>query len=385
MNEVNELTELRELFGDPPAPTARVVAAARARLTEDDAKPVRRRRPWRLQLGLGLGLVAGATAAVVAVASTGGGEPVPRVPAQQAAQQHELARDFLLAGASTLERAKPLPAGAWWRQRAVDGKAFHVDSGGGYSVYMEMEHDSWESRTKYDPPQKWVDQDNVEHTNHELQHKYFTRPHEVRPRSAADVAAWRKDGSPTTWKVRSDDTEITLTKDNRKPPQYEGSPYLHTPNRDLTGADDRPDVVERMNLGKDPARFVAAIRKDAGFVDGSAQELMTGSRYLGDKLAAPASRAAAFRMLAGLKGVRSIGTVKDQMGRTGVGLAPPYIERTDGTVVEYQLVVDPRTYDVLGDQMVVKRAGKDKIPVGSVFSYGYVVSEGWTDAAPPQN
>ena len=42
MNETNELTEVRALFDSPPAPAPQVVAAARDRLTEDDAAAPRR-------------------------------------------------------------------------------------------------------------------------------------------------------------------------------------------------------------------------------------------------------------------------------------------------------------------------------------------------------
>jgi hypothetical protein len=171
--------------------------------------------------------------------------------------------------------------------------------------------------------------------------------------------------------------------DNKNPPSAEGSTYVRRPNPDVAGIDDQPDVDQRLQLGRAPAVFVAAVRKDAGFIEGSAQELMTGSRYVGDKLATPQSRAALFRMLANLPGIRSIGSVKDAHGRPGIGLAPPWMNRVDGTVVEYQLILDPRTYDILGDQMIVKKAGKDGVRPGALFSYGYTLSEGWTNQSPP--
>jgi hypothetical protein len=387
MNDIDELTMAAQLFKDPPEPSAQVIAAARARMTEPEpsartARQGRRRAPGRFSLGLGL--VAGiATAAVLVATIGGGGDPTPRLSAQEAQEQHLAARQLLLAAADTLDKEKPLKVGSYWRQRTVEGKAFHVDGdGNGYVVYAEVENDSWEAKYKALTLQ-WTNQDGVLITKSQKEHKFFSRPNPVGPQTPEDTAAWKKAGSPTRWKVTSDGDHLVLTMDNKNPPSAEGSTYVRRPNPDVAGIDDQPDVDQRLQLGKDPAVFVAAVRKDAGFIEGSAQELMTGSRYVGDKLASPQSRAALFRMLANLPGIRSIGSVKDAHGRPGIGLAPPWINRVDGTVVEYQLILDPRTYDILGDQMIVKKAGKDGVRPGALFSYGYTLSEGWTNESPP--
>jgi hypothetical protein len=388
MKQLDELTLAAQLFEDSPEPSAQVIAAARARMTEPEpsartARQGLRRAPRRFPLGLGL--VTGiAAAAVLVVTIRGGGDSTLRLSAQEAKEQHLAARQVLLAAADTLDKEKPLKVGSYWRQRTVEGKAFHVDGdGNGYLVYAEVENDSWEAKSKTVTPQS-TEQDDVLRTKSHKEHEFFSRPNPVGPQTPEDTAAWKKAGSPTQWKVTSDDDHFVLTMDNKNPPPAQGATYVRRPDPDAPGIDDQPDVDQRLQLGKEPAVFVAAARNDAGFIEGSAQELMTGSRYVGDKLASPQSRAALFRMLANLPGVRSIGSVKDAHGRPGIGLAPPWIERIDGSVVEYQLILDPRTYDVLGDQMIVKKAGKDGVRPGALFCYAYTLSEGWTNQSPPR-
>ncbi|TDD80473.1 hypothetical protein [Actinomadura rubrisoli] len=350
---MNELTEVRALFDDPPAPTAEVMAAARARLTEDETpRTVQRRRRW------GLGLAAGVAAAVVAAASIGGGAEAPKPPKEQAAGEHDAARRMLLVAASKLEKEQPLTPGRYWRQRTVHGQAYHVPPGKGYTVYTEVENDSWEARSKRD-------------------RRYFSvRANPVGPRTPEDEAAWRQAGSPARWTVGSDGDKLSLTRDN-KPLEEQRPTYVRNPNKGLVS----PET--RLRFGADPAAFVALVLRDAGFVDGSANELMVGSLYLGDKLAAPKARAAVFRRLAGLRGVRSIGEVQDARGRQGIGLAAPWVERVDGSVVEYQLVLDPKTYDILGDQSIVKKEGRNGLRPGVRYDYTCTLSEGWTNETPP--
>ncbi|RFU42227.1 hypothetical protein DZF91_07715 [Actinomadura logoneensis] len=334
--------------------------------------------------------VAAASAVAVALVGTSSDERGARASgpsAEETRVQSLAARRFLLAAADSLDKdTKPLPTGRWWRQRVVEGQAFHVGRGRGYTVDMEVEKDSWQSRTEHERPTEYVDENGRTVTPPpRLRHLSFARTRPVVPQTPADEAAWRTAGAPVRWQTTADGDKVNLTRDNTRPPQYEGSPYVQTPDRDATGHDAVPDVNERLRVGRDPAAFVAAMRAAPGFLEDSAQRLRAGSRFLGDKLATPRARAAAFRALAALPGVRSVGTVKDARGRSGIALAPPWIDRVDGTVVEYQLILDPRTYDILGDQMLVKRSGRNGVPAGALFSYGYVLEEGWTNTTPPSH
>ncbi|MFI0448359.1 hypothetical protein [Actinomadura sp. 6N118] len=362
---MDELTMVAETF-DEGGPSAQETDAGRRRL-EELMRPKPRKRPWRLQFGLGLGLVAAATAAVVVAASLGEGEAGPVLSEEQAAEQHLQARTFLLAAATRLEAGTalkaepPLKAGRYWRQRTLRGQAWRVvPKDGGYVIYTEVESDVWQPRTASG-------------------RGYFAeKAKPVGPRTPEDMAAWRKAGSPARWRAEADGDRLNLTIDNKPLEPHRPSYLILNPNTEP------PSVESRLTSGADPAAFVAMVRRDAGFVDGSANELMIGARYIGDQLAAPKSRAAVLRMLAGLSGVRSIGTVQDACDRKGVALAAPWVDRTDGSVVEYQLILDPKTNHVLGDQMILKKAGPTGMRPGIRFDYTCMLSEGWTNETPPR-
>ncbi|MFC6880527.1 MULTISPECIES: hypothetical protein [Actinomadura] len=360
---MDELTIVAEAF-DEGGPSALEAADGRRRLEElmRPAVPEPRRRRWRPRLGVGLGLVAAATAAVLATASLGDGEGTPALSKERAAEQHVRARTFLLAAATRLESGtKPNPwtppkPGRYWRQRTLRGQAWHVVSGG-YVIYTEVRSDAWQPGTG------------------QGRGHFAEKAEPVGPRTPEDVAAWRKAGSPTRWRAQADGDRLDLARD-AAPPEPHRPVYILDPDTEP------PSVPSRIATGADPAAFVAMARRDAGFVDGRANELMAGARYIGDKLAAPKSRAAVLRMLAGLSGIRSIGTVRDACGRTGIGLAAPWVERDDGSVVEYQLVLDPDTDNVLGDQMILKKPGKSGMRPGLRFDYTCTLTEGWTNETP---
>jgi hypothetical protein len=60
-------------------------------------------------------------------------------------------------------------------------------------------------------------------------------------------------------------------------------------------------------------------------------------------------RAAAYKMIAGLKGITTLGTVTDQHGRKGVAVA--YTRRGDaGALGQTRLIIDPRTGHALAKE-----------------------------------
>ncbi|WP_433337855.1 hypothetical protein [Spirillospora sp. CA-294931] len=281
---------------------------------------------------------------------------------EQAAEQHLQARTFLLAAATKLEAETPLKTGRYWRQHTLRGQAWRVvPKDGGYVIYTEVESDAWQPRTASG-------------------RGYFAeKAKPVGPRTPEDMAAWRKAGSPVRWLAEADGHRLDLTSDNKPVAPHRPSYLTLNPNTEP------PSVESRLTTGADPAAFVAMVRREAGFADGSANELMIGARYIGDQLAAPKSRAAVLRMLAGLSGVRSIGTVQDACDRKGVALAAPWVDRADGSAVEYQLILDPNTNHVLGDQMILKKAGKTGMRPGIRYDYTCTLSEGWTNETPSRD
>ncbi|MGW0430949.1 hypothetical protein ACWDV4_00140 [Micromonospora sp. NPDC003197] len=117
------------------------------------------------------------------------------------------------------------------------------------------------------------------------------------------------------------------------------------------------------------------IQTEGGYAPGSAesnQQLFGyASRLLLDTPAPPKVRAAAFRILAEIPGVRSLGTVTDDHGRSGQGL-----ELVDG-IATHQVIIDSSTHLLLADKSVGVLDGK----VIKEQSTLVLVAQ-WSDAAP---
>jgi hypothetical protein len=97
--------------------------------------------------------------------------------------------------------------------------------------------------------------------------------------------------------------------------------------------------------------------------------------------APPVLRAALYRAAAGLLGVKSLGTVTDQLGRRGVGLA------IDGDGIRHELIFSATTSALLAEQSVlVGHARGVHVALGtlldwSAYSAGRVVDR--LPASPP--
>jgi hypothetical protein len=114
-----------------------------------------------------------------------------------------------------------------------------------------------------------------------------------------------------------------------------------------------------------------------GFAPGSADsDRLTFSllgRMLLDTPAEPKVRAAAFRILADLPGVRGLGTVRDDSGRSGQG-----VEFTDGTYTE-RLIIDTATHLILANKV---SSGPKGTATPAKEGNTLVLTAEWSDAAP---
>ncbi|GAA3954467.1 hypothetical protein GCM10023085_41190 [Actinomadura viridis] len=416
MNRMNdemdeEMTMVRSLLPDPPPPSARATAEALAALEADIAgrdtgrrvrtgrtAPVRRVLPSLRPTALGglTGLVAAGAAAAVAVATLGGGgDPV----APEAADQPPTARSILLAAAEQAVKESP---GRYWRFQRENAQAYRVQGkGGGYTVLGSVtQWDDWRARSASDAD------------------VLYTRSLGSRPLTPADAAAWKKAGAPGSLRVRSNDLWLTLTMAPERgiggrPGEWTSERTRPADRKKLVDQAEEicarikkysasePDVDERCEavrkksrmtlegqraLANDPARFKELLFPRGGpGRTGAADDLMFGFDFLTRQPASPAVRAAAFRELAEIKGVRSIGTVKDGEGRTGIGLAARGEMRHDtGTVYDYQLILEPKTYRILaGQKLVVKAGGGDTgMRPGDVLHQEIVRGAGWTNEKP---
>ncbi|MEK8171529.1 hypothetical protein NKH77_25245 [Streptomyces sp. M19] len=95
-------------------------------------------------------------------------------------------------------------------------------------------------------------------------------------------------------------------------------------------------------------------------------------------------RAAAYRVIADLPGIRALGEVADPLGRRGLGFALPNPGDQPGYgTVESQLIVDPDTGALLTDQQTLVKpsaeAAEAGLTAGTPVNWTATVRATWTD------
>jgi hypothetical protein len=291
-------------------------------------------RVWLAGAGVA---VTGATAALVlattgvlsgtAPSSGGTAEPGPRPSSRPA----PTARAILLAAAVSAARA---PAtGRYWRVAIASGRA--IAAGPRAHPYAVMQRWApgiyWDSRSQ--SRRTWT-----------LNTSSYTSDL-VLPGARA---AWRAAGSPALPAAHAKEQAWWQT----------GGAIGNFGNSSLTAARYRA-------LPADPARLAALVRRAALAQDRT--EVTQGMFGIYDQMLkwdpiTPAVRAAVFRGLAALPGVRSTGRLTDPAGRAGYG-----IELTPGRGAERQvLVIAPRTGALLADEYFAVRSSQPAAPSGAV-------------------
>ncbi len=350
------------------ADLARITATAREPVGPARAvREARRRRP--LMLAAGTAAAAAVVAGVVAVpALTSGPEGVPARGTPPPID----ARSFLLASAALVEKAPTTAHGRYWYTRirtierarqpgkrvAAGTSANGTPRSGPYFPFRAYVGITWENWDPYrqGEPSRVVDRDIADS---------FATP--------ADKAAWERAGSPSLSDMKP------FSVDSR----YH-EPYLELGPKGTTMAalpklPDTPEGLEKLVRGDRKRRQRQLTRVRAG-----SQE----RPYLKDVYDAavgvitapttPKVRAAAYRMLAAQRGIRSLGHVRDGLGRAGVALAVRVDQPTmHGTVKgEEHLIIDPASANVLAKQFYPIEHGKvASDPSESTL----MVGDGWTD------
>jgi hypothetical protein len=373
---MDEISMVHRLLDEPP-PLPHVVAEGRERLFHSSARdsrttrttPAIRRAAFRTALGLGLTGAAAAAALVVATLMPGvGTSPRTRGPAVTDGS----AQNVLLAAAVRAESAPT--SGTYWHVRSMSRTTWPQKLGQGdnrYTVELLSVHENW---TKRDGQTWWGSRE------------------WVRPKTSEDEAAWRRDGSPTKWCMGKTDTE---------PPE---PICLHTApgTASLTHVGDDTFVVaegreltfaQLQGLPEDPdalgAWVVDAVKEDldrsvsADLLDYNVAEVL--ANLLVDVPAPPGVRAAAYRALADMPNVSSIGPTRDELDRAGVGIL---IDAGDwaGVVLPggrpfkagkltRRLIIDPDTSHVLASQA---SAGSSSDPTSGTL----ILEVGWSDEKP---
>ncbi|MFE6886950.1 CU044_5270 family protein [Streptomyces sp. NPDC057694] len=209
---------------------------------------------------------------------------------------------------------------------------------------------------------------------------------EVAPRTAADEARWRDAGSPTTVEVAAGEGAKRAFR-------------LGTgrPTVDRTALGDKiyalgPRNVSYKELRELPTK-TAALRQELERLstqDGTAGQGAERSAWLlrvtADLVTMPVEpgvRAAAYRVMADLPGVRMSADVSDPLGRKGVGVTFPTTNSTPLGSVRERLVVDPSTGELLADETLLvepsARARQAGLKAGTAVNYSATTKATWSE------
>ncbi|MEU6747539.1 CU044_5270 family protein [Spirillospora sp. NPDC046719] len=312
-----------------------------------------RTRPrWALP-GTAAAVAAVAAAAVVAWNALAP-EPIPRQRFVTSGPAHAV----LMAAAEKADRTEPK---RFWHAEGEVGQLIQRDHRGHrYTLLATFPTETWLPR---DP----VDGDGV--------HSYDIGGVRLRPVTPADARQYRLDGSP---------------RQNENPDPDMGIAIPDVPEGPRP--DDRIFEGDPARLPTDPVRLRTAmltwIRDHGGLPkDPDAWLFREAPGLLSDPVSQPsqALRAAVYRMLAGLPGVRDLGTVRDPLGRPALGVA---MDETTGDLgtLQWQILLSPSEDFLMASRAVVVRPGtaNSRVPAGSAQYYAVQRTAGWTDTPPAQ-
>lgn len=365
MNPMEELRAARpaHLTGGPVDPRTR-----QAELAHAFAQPTRVPRRGRKSLTWGLGLAGAAAAAVTAVALAVGSAPVvsPGAPDVAAQPVTLSAREVLLVAATSAER-RPAAAGDYWHVSSRSRSLHPVNEG--FVISIEQESESWVGADE-----QWGS----------------TRALGVKPATDADRAAWEKAGSPR---------ELTFAGRKRIPIQEsaERPRTGHTRGQEIFWLGRNVTMADLRSLPTDPAALKADLLRFYEGKDTESGAPMAEDAWLfrvtegliTDMPVSPEVLAAAFRMLADLPSVTSLGRVTDAAGRPGTAIAIADISQrkpgdTAKGVVQVRLIIDEKSGRALARESVVVKPGglQAGLEPGTVWSTHTILETGWTDEHP---
>ncbi|GAA3241701.1 CU044_5270 family protein [Actinocorallia longicatena] len=356
---MDELHALKDLLARPAAAQA-VKDEGRHRLRNTMLRgPAPKRRRTRLFAG-GLTVTAAGLATVVAL--VGGGSPAER---EAAPNGPPLPAPVLMSGSEVLTNAatavgRQPSEGAYWRISST-GVVARSATGRGYDVVQKMKQTFWLSTSP--GGKSWT----------VSQYLGFV------PATEADAAKWRADGSPESWRLEH--------KDPRCPKGRCAVQILSTkPQPVVTRAFGGKGVVGELAglpitiaqvraLPTDPAKLKAAIARRLPGAKGRFLDMLAfenGMQLIMNLPVSSGVRAATYRMMAALPGVRSLGEATDQLGRKGHAVTMG----ADGSKkVLHRVIIDPSTGLPLATEMFTPADG-------TVLNDTTVTAAGWTDDRP---
>ena len=417
---MDDLRLVRDLFAERPPPSPEVAAAARARMLAPRrplgrARILARRRP-RGGVGRRAWLLTGVPLAAAAAVITALAVPRTAVPpgarpgvyllpvgARAGADPGGPGRGVLLTAAQTVARtggpAVPPPGARYWVTRSQVGNFLRVGPGRHPYVILDKASDQrWYARAPQRPSPDLVQNLGVQFA------------------SATDATAWRRDGSPASWPVGQDTglAQPTGAADgsNRRIAAGRGQLTLGAvfsgPAPFSFGGGPLLSAAGLRALPADPSRLRDLIGRGWNRYEGVNREeyLFEVTPALLTLPVTPAVRAALYRMLAGLPGVKSLGPVTDAGGRAGVAVAlagrysgcgqESVLHRDGGTeehpafascTVEQRVVIDPASGLPLAQELRYTGlpGGQRWSAPDGLFSYQLFQASGWTGASPPES
>ncbi|MER5949829.1 CU044_5270 family protein [Streptomyces sp. NPDC001904] len=343
-------------------------------VTDRDSAPAPRGRPALLKpLGAVAALTAVAATAVIVTgvderpAPAGRPEAVPRSSATAVTDAR-----LVLLSAATKAAAAP-SEGTYWRTESRSEVVDVVGKAGHLFAVRDVSSSQWSVGVRKGTESLLVS--GLDST--------------VEPRTAADKRRWRDAGSPGT-------VEATVSSSDDGPKRAYTLGTGH-PTVDRTALGDRiyalgPRNVTYKELRRLPTgtaelrRLLERLSTQDGVTGQGAQRSAWLLRVTADLVTMPVEpgvRAAAYRVMADLPGVRLSDDVSDPLGRKGVGVTFPGTDRTPLGRVRERLVVDPSTGELLADETLLAepsaRAREAGLKAGTAVNYSATTEAAWSE------
>lgn len=281
---------------------------------------------------------------------------------------------LLLAGVAAAPASADAPRGAYWRVATTFTTIHPHAVGSGYHLTQSNVSVDWLSPTG----------------------KSYSGLRELgaRPATRKDEAAWRADGSPSTWAYRTEGMKIRLSTRPGK-----GSLHAQEEPRGFRLGEKNVTYDQLQALPTDPEALRRQLAAEVNaWIDEAAEEARTTApkatkndwlanfdRYVAVRAvellyAVPVPgkvRSAAYQVLKTTKGVSALGRSKDPLGRTGQKFALPVSSRK-GSVLEQQLLVDTKSMILLAEYTDLRNGGKPVLGKSGVQT----IKAGWTNDKP---
>jgi hypothetical protein len=325
---MDEIALLRTLDTDvDPGSVSTREAARRRLLTVAAAVSERERRPTRRRLLRGLGMAFGAASLALAFVFSLAVWPIPFLPRSG---PDAAASDIFRRAADSAAR-KPVPAATGYRYTKSQGAwmSYAMVSSNGSGNYKLLRPITREI---------WIAPDGSGRIRETVgEATFFTE---------ADRANWVAAGSPAGLAINED---------------FGPGGLYYAANSDLPT---EPILLRAMLLARALGTQVPPNVEMFILVGDSLRETVPEPRL----------RSALFQVAATIDGVEVLGPTTDRTGRAGVAVG--ITGGAAGARMQYVLIFDPVTYDLLGEEERAVDATGDGIPAGSVIGYStYLASD----------